>query len=40
MKSKIKGICFICMVYMISSKIGKEIWNARIECNKKVFKLK
>ena len=35
MKSLLKGIGIICMVYIISSKIGKDIWNGRIECNKK-----
>ena len=38
MKNKIIGLMIISIVYYSSNKIGKEIYNAKIECNK--FNLK
>ena len=32
---KISSIGIISIIYIYSSKIGKDIWNAKIECNKK-----
>ncbi len=32
LKSKIGSIAIISIVFIYSSKIGKDIWNAKIEC--------
>lgn len=31
-KSKIASFAFILITFIYSSKIGKDIWNAKIEC--------
>ena len=33
--SKICGLGIISITYIYSSKIGKDIWNGKIECRKK-----
>jgi hypothetical protein len=35
MKEKILGVLLVGFVYSLSNKIGKDLWNARIICNKK-----
>ena len=32
LKSRIGSIVIISIIYIYSSKIGKDIWNAKIEC--------
>ncbi len=32
LKSRIGSIVIISIIYINSSKIGKDIWNAKIEC--------
>ena len=34
MKEKILGTLLVGFVYSLSNKIGNDIWNARIICNK------
>ena len=31
--SRICSIAIITIIYIYASKIGKDIWNAKIECN-------
>ena len=40
MKSIVLGTSFISYmyIYMLSYNIGKDIWNARIECNKLILR--
>ena len=35
MKSRICSIGIISIIYIYASKLGKDIWNAKIECRNK-----
>ena len=39
-KSRLGSICIISIIYIYATKLGKDIWNAKIECRNNINDLK